>query len=166
MIANAEPVDENATKRLKESLEDKDGHWWIVGATDGGMRKITREYGSQGWLIATPFGTILWKGTGPAPGNPNSSYRTEGYGTLGLLTFLYHFLTYWQIEVTSENERPITTYTDSLSMISKTTTTKTYGDNWYASMFSQPHADVLMQIRQSEQDIYPLQLQPKHVKAH
>ena len=70
-------AEEGGLEAILELLEEEDGHRSIVGASDGGLRKRRREYGSQGWLIATHDAKVLWRGSGPAPGAPNSSYRAQ-----------------------------------------------------------------------------------------
>ena len=144
-----------------------EGHKDIIGASDGGLRKITRQYGAYGWVVATHNARILWRGKGPAPGSPNSSYRTEGYGMMGFQRMIYHVMVYWGIETpTSEKALQLRFFTDSLSLISKVKTLRSYGDNWYPSVHTWPHADVLLQIEAAAKDIDPFILDLRHVKAH
>jgi hypothetical protein len=98
LIGNAAEINDG-TKVLIELLSELDGHRHIYGASDGGLRKIIRQYGSQGWVVATHQATPLWRGSGPANGTPNSSYRTEGCGIIGFLRFLHHFIHYWKVVI-------------------------------------------------------------------
>jgi hypothetical protein len=158
--------EEGGLEALLILLETPEGHRSIFGASDGGLRKRKREYGSQGWLIATNNAKVLWRGSGPAPGAPNSSYRAEGYGMMGFLRMMYHIMVYHKVRIPdSEKERKITFFTDSQSLINKQTQLHTYED-WYAAIHTWPHADVLMQLRDAESDIYPFSLNPRHVKSH
>jgi hypothetical protein len=159
-------AEEGGLEALLILLETPEGHRSIFGASDGGLRKRKREYGSQGWLIATNNAKVLWRGSGPAPGAPNSSYRAEGYGMMGFLRMMYHIMVYHKVRIPdSEKERKITFFTDSQSLINKQTQLHTYED-WYAAIHTWPHADVLMQLRDAESDIYPFSLNPRHVKSH
>ena len=165
LIGNAKAV-QDGTKILVELLSAVDGHRHVFGASDGGLRKIRRQYGSHGWVVATHQATVLWEGSGPANGTPNSSYRAEGYGIMGFLRFIHHFVKYWKIKIpASDNIQRIRYYTDSKSMIDKQRTLGHYTE-WYASIHSWPHADALMQIKAAANDILPLVVDFMHVKAH
>jgi hypothetical protein len=76
LLEGAEAVDDG-DQVLVGLLRQRDGHKAIFGASDGGLRKITKQYGAYGWVVATHDAKLLWCGKGPAPGSPNSSYRTE-----------------------------------------------------------------------------------------
>jgi hypothetical protein len=148
-------------------LRQRDGHKAIFGASDGGLRKITKQYGAYGWVVATYDAKLLWCGKGPAPGSPNSSYRTEAYGMLGFQRMIYHVMTYWNIEVPKDDTKiNLRFYTDSLSLISKITTLRSYGNKWYPSIHTWPHADILLQIKAAAIDMEPFILDMRHVKAH
>jgi hypothetical protein len=164
VIGDNTPED-GGLETLLALLATDNEHATIFGASDGGLRKRRREYGSQGWLIAAHNAKVLWRGSGPAPGSPNSSYRAEGYGMLGFLRMLFHIMTYYKVQMTDSTRRQILFFTDSQSLINKQIQLHTYED-WYAAIHTWPHADVLMQLRSAEADIYPFVLKLRHVKSH
>jgi len=53
-----------------------------------------------------------------------------------------------------------------MSLIQKWSTLQSYGDQWYASVHTWPHADILLQLKKSSQDMQPLSLTLIHVIAH
>jgi hypothetical protein len=58
----------------------------LLGARD---RSVVRENGTFGWVLATAAGEVIAECMGPAYGIPMNSFRTEGYGLLSLLIFLF-----------------------------------------------------------------------------
>ena len=53
-----------------------------------------------------------------------------------------------------------------MSLIQKWNTLKSYDDNWYPSVHTWPHADILLQLKLSENDMKPLTITMIHVEAH
>jgi hypothetical protein len=85
---------------------------------------------------------------------------------MGFLRMIFHIMLYHKIRIPeSEMERKIVFFTDSQSLINKQIQLHSYED-WYAAIHTWPHADVLMQLRSAEADIYPFALAPRHVKSH
>ncbi len=82
--------------------------------SDGGEKKYEHhEAGYHGWVIGTKD-TEVCNGRGTAHNGPTSSYRSEGYGRLALLRFLYHYMKFHRIDTTLA---PILSYCDNESVI-------------------------------------------------
>mgnify|MGYP000208384865 CR=1 FL=1 len=63
----------------------------VTMVTDGGEKS---DHGYFGWAIGTDT-HVICKNMGIAYGWPTSSYRSEAYGRLSLLCFLYHYVTFF-----------------------------------------------------------------------
>ena len=77
---------------------------------------VANEQGSFGWVIATTNGTILATGSGIAFGYKITSFRSEAYGILAPLRLLYHHQCFHH---STHNQRPITWYCDSESLLKR-----------------------------------------------
>jgi hypothetical protein len=62
LLADSECMDGTDGASLAALLKDYKQGNNLVGASDGGLRKIKREYGVQGWVIAIFDSHIIWKG--------------------------------------------------------------------------------------------------------
>ena len=85
----------------------------IVIATDGSYKD---DKGSYGWIITTPNGIYLAKGSGTVFGNTLSSFRCEGYGILAALRFILHLRLHFHQPVPNAT---ITWWCDSLSLLQR-----------------------------------------------
>ena len=85
----------------------------IVLASDG---SVSDSSGSFGWVAATPTNHILATGYGIAYGLNITSFRSEAYGFLAALRFLYQAQCYYKIPLPNRN---ITWYCDSDSLIKR-----------------------------------------------
>ena len=84
----------------------------IFIASDGSVD----EHGSFGWVIAKPTGSIIATGNGIAYGLTISSFRSEAYGILAALRFLYRIQTYYNQPLPS---RTTTWICDSRSLLTR-----------------------------------------------
>ena len=85
----------------------------IIVASDG---SVVNNRGSFGWVISTTNGTLLATGSGIAFGYNITSFRCEAYGILAPLRLLYH---YQRFNYSTHNQRSITWYCDSESLLKR-----------------------------------------------
>ena len=84
----------------------------IITCSDGSATSTTASFG---FVIATSSGSHLIKGHGPDPGaNPNS-FRSEAYGVLATMRWLYHAFCHH----TPDSSSVIRHYLDNTSVISR-----------------------------------------------
>jgi hypothetical protein len=107
--------------RLLEWLIDhsrEDGNIPLTMCHDGGARN---DYGSFGWVISDGR-HILWKGWGPAVGEPMQSFRAEAYGRLAAVCFLRRYIEFYAVALPDYQEKDIhmaVSYTDSKSLLDR-----------------------------------------------
>ena len=97
--------------------------------------------GTYGWAAKTKTGTPIATNNGPAPGFCTTSFRSEAYGMLSVLLFLYHLIEYsklFQLPI-------IKLYTDSQSLIDKVLDMVQWPD-YYSSATLTADWDVLQAI--------------------
>ena len=85
----------------------------IIIASDGSVRDQT---GSFGWVITDTNGQIIVTGSGTAFGYDITSFRSEAYGILAPLRFLYQLQCYYSLPI---HPRRITWYCDSESLLKR-----------------------------------------------
>ena len=85
----------------------------LVLASDG---SVSDSSGSYGWVLASHTNQILATGYGIAYGSKITSFRSEAYGILAVLRFLYQVQCYYKIPLPN---RSITWYCDSDSLIKR-----------------------------------------------
>ena len=153
LLDDCECMDGTDGESLAKFIQDFRKGSKLVGASDGGLRKISREYGVYGWLIAIYDSHVIWKGKGQAQGTRNASYRTEGIGIIAVRRMLYHTMVFWKVAPSVIEEPIFVHYSDSESFIKKQRTLHSYGETWYPTVHTWPHADVLLQLREAESDI-------------
>ena len=81
----------------------------LLGVSDGGLKF---DVGSYGWVIGDNTNVHV-EGFGLVPGYPLETLRTESYGLLSLLLFLYHYTTYLDITPTCSFH----IHSDNLTMV-------------------------------------------------
>jgi hypothetical protein len=166
LLDDCECVDGSGGASLAEFLRNFTKGSNLVGASDGGLRKIKREYGVHGWVIAIYDSHVIWRGKGQAQGTPNASYRTEGIGIIAVRRMIYHTMVFWKVAPPMEEEPTFIHFSDSESFIKRQRTLHSYGETWYPTVHTWPHADVLMQLREAESDIWPIQCKLNFVPSH
>ena len=166
LLDDCECVDGSDGESLANYIRDLKKGSNLIGASDGGLRKIKREYGVHGWAIAIYDSHTIWRGKGQAQGTPNASYRTEGIGIIAVRRMIYHTMIFWKVAPSSLEEPVFLHYSDSESFIKKQRTLHAYGDTWYPAVHTWPHADVLLQLREAEADIWLIQCKLSFVPSH
>ena len=152
-------------QQLIQLLSTQDGLDSLIVGSDGGAMPHGRfkGYGSLGWCFCTK-NRILWKGKGPVRGHPdNPSFRTEAYAVLTFLRFILHQYRFWKVEI--PNAR-INGHTDSLSLIKTLAKIARFANDWYSTVYTWSHIDILREINNTLQELHPLVYIPQHVKAH
>ena len=126
---------------------------------DGGSRPPT---GSFGWVIGDEHDEWL-KTNGPAMGWPMSSFRAEAWSIWNLLSFLCHLLKHYGFH--GNPIQILTLYTDSLSFIQRFNELRSYGDQWYSSIFMRKDIDLFTEIFATLRQ-FPYYVQFEHVPGH
>ena len=85
----------------------------IIVASDG---SVCDDRGTFGWVIANPDGQILATGFGTAPGYKVTSFRSESYGILAALRFIYQLQCYLYYPLIDRN---LTWFCDSQSLLQR-----------------------------------------------
>jgi hypothetical protein len=79
---------------------------------------------------------------------------------------IYHTMIYWKVAPSVEDSPVFLHYSDSESFIKKQRTLHSYGETWYPTVHTWHHADVLLQLREAEGDIWPIQCKLQFVPSH
>jgi hypothetical protein len=74
-----------------------------------------------------------------------------------------HQYRFWKVPIPAAR---ITGHTDSLSLIKTLAKIAHFAKNWYSSVYTWNHIDILREINTTIQDLQPLVYIPQHVKAH
>jgi hypothetical protein len=141
---------------LKQHLEHATNLYLVSdgGAVDG--------HGYFGWVIATGT-TVLWKGRGGTPGNPNlmESLRTESFGLLSLTRFVHQYCSYYNVNT---NKAAVYHYCDNSTVVSRM--------RWYAerdiespNISLSPDNDVQVQIEATLKEMN-IQISSTWVRGH
>jgi hypothetical protein len=131
----------------------------ILGVSDGGV-KI--NYGYYGWVIATEQ-TVICQGRGTAFGIPTSSYRSEGYGRLAMMRFIYHYVKYFCPDITEP--RTVHTYCDNTTVLNNEEKLQTGVWEWSSIWSAKPNYDILHELEQAHSEL-PCPVTTTHVKGH
>ena len=129
----------------------------IIIASDG---SVGDHKGSFGWVISTPDAQILATGSGRAFGYKVSSFRSESYGFLAPLRFLYHLQCYYQFPLIN---RTVTWFCDSESLLKRIQSNK--HDTHNPNRFKLADNDLEYAIATSI-PLVTYKLQQKHVRSH
>ena len=152
-------------QQLITLLSTQEGLDSLIIRSDGGAMPHGKfkGLGSLGWCFCTKNRT-LWKGKGPVRGHPdNPSFHTEAYAVLTFLRFILHQYRFWQIPI--PNAR-MTGHTDILSLIKTLAKIARFANDWYSTVYTWSHIDILRKINTTMQELHPLVYIPQHVKAH
>lgn len=129
----------------------------FYAATDGSAHA---DIGSYGWTLNYRNSITIASHSGPAYGTPSSSFWSEAYGLLSLLTFWEHIHKY----TTAPYFGGIDIYIDSQSLVNTLPEDSSRYDN-FGSLTVKPGWDVLQAIRQKLHLITPVP-QLYFVRAH
>ena len=116
--------------------------------------------GSFGFIVSTKQGQRLAKGKGPAPGAYPNSFRSEAYGVLATLCWLYHALP----TGAPMNHVTITHYLDNQSVISRIKSTHKQVQSFPNANLQAEH-DVIKAIVLTLREI-PLKIRFEWVQGH
>ena len=106
---------------------------------------------SFGWVLSTHNGEILIRCSGPAPGK-ESSFRSEGYGMLSVVRFLFHLFEYCQ----QTHPGPFRFITDNQGLLTRVQSALQYDDP-YPNSTLEPEWDVVNEIVSTLQGL-PIEL--------
>ena len=128
----------------------------IIIASDGSVN----DQGSFGWVIATMTGSTIATGSGVAFGLTISSFRSEAYGFLAALRFLYRIQTYYHQPLT---HRTTTWICDSESLIKRIQSN--LGDTHNPNRYKLADNDLEFAIV-STLPLVTTELKTQHIRSH
>ena len=129
----------------------------IISCSDGSARLDT---GSFGFVISTISGNRIAKGKGPAPGAHSNSFRSEAYGVLATLRWLYHALP----STECDNDMEIVHYLDNQSVITRIEKARRLQRS-IPNLVLLPESDVINAIINSLSEL-PIRIKFKWIKGH
>jgi hypothetical protein len=131
----------------------------VLGCSDGGE---IYDYGYYGWVIASAT-AVICSGRGTAYGGPTSSYRSEGYGRLAMMRFVYHYIKFFHNEPLDETT--FMSYCDNKTVLDNETNLKTGAWQWSPIWSARSNYDVLRQLELAQDDM-PCRVTTNHVAGH
>jgi hypothetical protein len=130
-------------------------------SSDGGA--IPPYRGSYGWTISVEE-LILWEGQGYARGYPMDSDRSEPYGRLSAMLFLYHYAKFMGCH---QSPVKIRFFCDNENVVNHDSSDK---DPWYSpSTTMSPNWDIYTQLHITKKEfikIFPNTTACQHVRGH
>ena len=133
-----------------------------VMASDG---SAPHGKGSFAWYISTWEGTRIAKCYGPVFGHRISSYRSECYGILSLLCFLYNMSTLHSANNALSNNRHHQLYCDNESLVTVITKAMKY-PTIYPNMTITSDWDCIAQVLSIHRGLDKLTPTIAHIKGH
>jgi hypothetical protein len=129
-----------------------------IGVTDGGC---TKTHGYYGWVLANQRTTVC-RARGIAYSGPLSSFRSEGYGRLSFLRFLYHIKKYCFGPTTREFPT-IETHCDNEALVKQE---KKFGHlTWTPTTTTRNDYDLVRQLQEAAEQC-PFKYNHHHIKGH
>lgn len=129
----------------------------ILTCSDGSVRSPSSSFG---FIISDTQGTRLITGSGPAPGNPPTSFRSEAYGVLALVRWLHHAF----LQFPPPPQATITHYMDNKGVIQRIQHSLT--TTWSAPNHRMlPEQDVVDAIVSTLRTL-PIRMEFEWVKGH
>ena len=130
----------------------------MITCSDGSVRLPSSSFG---FIISDQLGNRLIRGSGPAPGNPPTSFRSEAYGVLALVRWLHHAFRNFP---PSTQAPSLTHYLDNQSVISRIQ--QSLKTTWVAPNHRMlPEQDVVDEIVSTIRTL-PIKLDLQWVKGH
>jgi hypothetical protein len=129
----------------------------ITSCSDG---SATADQGSFGFVIATSQGLRLVSGGGPAPATYPNSFRSEAYGVLASIRWLYHAFRRFPPLTTTNKIRH---YLDNRSVIKRVNST--HQSQQWPNQQLLPEHDVISEIVHSLKSL-PVAVELEWVKGH
>ena len=128
----------------------------VITCSDG---SATERGGSFGFVVSTVQGRRIAHGNGPAPGAYSNSFRSEAFGVLAAIRWLFHALKNFQ----SRHRNKVIHYLDNQSVITRLNTIQNMQAYPNTTLF--PEQDVITEIIHTIR-LLPVTVEFKWVKGH